>query len=114
MERKDKMFKREIIISSQFVGFHSWIDAPEEVAFLRNVHRHLFHIRVGYVVTHRDRQLEFFMEKDKLERELIWISKLNRSCEGYADHILNSNQLAEWAEVFEDGENGARVERVQK
>ena len=36
------LVRRWIRVRTTFEGFHCWPSAPNEVAFLRNVHRHLF------------------------------------------------------------------------
>ena len=109
----------EIIIKTSIVGFHNWKDAPKEVEFLRNRHRHMFNIKVGMPVTEHDRQLEFFIEGDKLQTSLIHLFNRNgwghiefggMSCEMIATQILKSRSYYSWVEVWEDDENGARVE----
>ena len=52
---------RHIYIQTQFTGYHRWDDAPDCVAFLRNTHRHVFHVKVTVPVQHNDRAIEFFM-----------------------------------------------------
>ncbi|MDE2439042.1 MAG: hypothetical protein KGN01_06685 [Patescibacteria group bacterium] len=37
---------RTIWIKTAFVGFHHWKEAPEEVAYQRATHRHLFKVHV--------------------------------------------------------------------
>jgi len=36
----------EIFVTFSFEGEHCYPDAPDEVSYLRNVHRHLFNVRV--------------------------------------------------------------------
>ena len=62
--------KTTIEIRAQFEGLHHWPDAPAEVAFLRNLHRHLFHVEVEIAVNHADRDKEFFMVKGRLDHAL--------------------------------------------
>lgn len=106
-------YETEIIITGQFEGFHMWPGAPDEVSFLRNKHRHIFTVSVGMPVTHNDRQREFFTEKKKLQPILDYYAEGKAghsfSCEMVAEGILNRMPYASWAEVFEDGENGACV-----
>jgi hypothetical protein len=49
-----------IKVKVQVPGFHCWANAPEEVEFLKNSHRHLFYIEVDVEVLHGDRDVEFF------------------------------------------------------
>ena len=107
-------YRREIIVSARFIGFHSWKDAPADVEYLRSLHRHLFHVRIGCAVEHGDRQLEFFQIQKLLQKNLDWIGKRDASCEEFAQAILEHIPQAHWAEVFEDNENGARVSKVEK
>ena len=101
-------------------GFHSWPDAPETVSFLRDRHRHLFHIRVEWAVQVLDRGIEFFMAQRRVEpafrgffdRGPDGFEFGSNSCEAIADFLLNKLDPPPFAvEVWEDGENGGRVER---
>mgnify|MGYP001392328477 CR=1 FL=1 len=106
---------KSIVVRSQFEGFHSWPDCPyEEVAFLRNVHRHIFHVEIKIAVTHNERELEFFMVKKELNTLLAQDfehKEFTLSCEAIAEIILD--KLREKyptlysVSVFEDNENGA-------
>jgi len=107
--------KTNIIIQSQFEGFHQWPEAPEEVAFLRALHRHIFCVRVGITVT-ESRQHEFFMVKRDLDEVLqLFKSPRQQSCEQMAEMIgvnmmaLPKGYVVAFVSVFEDGENGAEV-----
>lgn len=98
----------------QFEGFHRWPDAPSCVSYLRVTHRHVFHVRVEWVVSHGDREREFITAKrDALELVAQQADKEETqtwSCEHWAMFLLERlNATA--VEVSEDGENGARVER---
>lgn len=105
-----------IWITTQFEGFHSYLKAPKEVAFLRNKHRHIFHIKVYLEIFHNDRDIEFIMFKrfvDKLIKNHHCLN--NRSCEDIAD-ILSEDILYKYPnrglaiEVSEDLENGCLKE----
>ena len=54
-----RVAKRTVIATVQVVGYHKWADAPEEVRYLSNHHRHLFTVRAEFDVTHDDRDVEF-------------------------------------------------------
>ena len=64
-----------ISVSLDVEGFHRWQDAPDEVKFLRNYHRHLFKINVTMSID-EDRGVEFFTLVKEI-RSIIdeWISK---------------------------------------
>ena len=112
-----------VIVKLAVDGCHNFPKAAElfpEVAFLADRHRHMFHFTAACKVTHSDRDKEFIM----LKRDIIeHINKYyynaqtrtcefgSRSCEMLAEEVLNRFN-AEWVEVWEDMENGARVERV--
>lgn len=111
--------KRSIRVRAQFEGFHCWSDAPDEVAFLREEHRHIFHVDALIEVRHGDRELEFILVKRWLERESIDPLKLvlrqglqtEMSCEDIAELIAGDirkqyGNRAIKVEVSEDGENG--------
>lgn len=103
-----------IWIRFTFEGFHRWRNAPDEVAFLRDRHRHLFHVRVEWLVQHADRDREFFIEQRKAQQA---VNRLQQeadceewSCEQWAFRIMEETDA--WSvEVSEDGENGSLVQR---
>lgn len=106
-----------IIVVVRVPGFHRWPDALPAVSFLSAQHRHMFTIRVEFVVSHADRQREFFITQahttDVLNK--LWPRNDNgyefgaSSCEHIAAALLNELH-ATAVEVWEDDENGARVE----
>ena len=49
------------------VGFHRWPEAPDNVAYLRSMHRHLFNFNVAIQVLHPDRSLEFHTLSEELD-----------------------------------------------
>lgn len=105
--------KKYVWITTSFEGFHYWKDAPEEVAYLRNPHRHIFHIKLGKSVKESDREIEFITLKSDVNEYLTYQyadSLLSFSCEMVAENLLHKFD-ASFVEVSEDGENGARIER---
>lgn len=115
--------KKTLIVSLEVEGLHCWPDAPAEVSFLRHPHRHRFKFVIGIQVSRTDRQKEFFREQDSLrvlvatqlargiDRSLKGLLDFgSASCELLAEIIVEATG-ARWAEVWEDGENGARIER---
>ena len=104
-----------IHVVTRFEGFHRWKDAPEDVAFLRAFHRHVFNVRVYIAVTHDNRQVEFFQFRRKLDdyiKATLAGREFELSCEQIAKMILEAFPQATAVEVKEDDENGAIVERV--
>lgn len=105
--------KTEIYITTSFPAFHAWPKAPEQVAFLRNKHRHTFHVKMLFEVTHDDRQLEFFMVKEEVSnyiRDTYHSKDLGAtSCEMIGEQLLEHFTLACRVEVSEDLENGVVV-----
>lgn len=97
-------------VTTQFVGFHRWKDAPEEVKFLRDYHRHIFHVKLAVQVTHNNRQVEFFTLKKELDTflELYKDQYFEESCEMIAQTLLKRFG-ARIVNVSEDNENGATV-----
>lgn len=93
-------------------GYHRWPAAPDKVAFLRNEHRHLFHI-VGYKqVQHDDRDVEFIMLGQAMRDWFtahFFDGRLGvLSCEGLARQFMEQFDLTA-CHVSEDGENGAWI-----
>jgi hypothetical protein len=103
-------------ITIRFVvpGFHCWPDAPDRRSYLRERHRHLFHIEVTTPVEHRERQIEFHDLLDEA-RELFPPHDHNSaSCETMAHYLATSlhkrhGERPFTVSVFEDGEAGATV-----
>jgi len=96
--------KSYIWITTQKEGYHFWESAPEEVGFLRYPHRHIFGFRVYIQVEHNDREIEFFMFKNNVDKLInnIWetynldkYDKADRvSCEMISDNLNDLvNQL---------------------
>lgn len=122
------MLKRAITIRTQFEGIHCWPEAPEEVKFLRDLHRHIFQIRANVVVDHNDRDVEFIMLKHRVDEWLntkyeqggagnVW--HMGRmSCEQVAEEAIEvikqfvGDQRTITVFVSEDGENEAMVQYV--
>lgn len=117
------MIRRWITVSDRFEGFHRWPKAPDEVGFLRNSHRHLFHVRVTIEVKGDDRELEFFLVKKFLNEEPLETLRhrttfkmgSSLSCEMMAEFLAKAlavrygeNRTIQ-VEVSEDGENGGIV-----
>lgn len=109
--------KKTVIIDFDIVGFHYYPDAPDQVAFLENNHRHLFQIKVGYDVSFLNREKEIFIQADFVKEYLTETygspcNFKNMSCEMIADEILTfaKDDNAIWVEVLEDGKGGAKIE----
>jgi hypothetical protein len=100
----------KIFITTRFEGFHCWPDAPDEVAFLRSPHRHIFHVRCWRTVDHDDRDIEFIQWKRQIDFSIRTLAGENDtmkwSCETWA-RAIGGTVDADTVEVSEDGENGA-------
>ena len=100
-----------IIINTTFSAIHSWPDCPiKEVSFLRNPHRHVFHVRMKKEVFHNDRDVEFINFKNKvdefLKRAYHNIDIGSTSCEMLAKELAYGFDCF-YVRVMEDNENGA-------
>ena len=106
----------KIFCSFRRPGFHCWPDAPESHAYLRDLHRHIFHVEVALEVLHDDREVEFHWLLDQAEaRWDQWGLQLgHRSCEMLARELAEGLAMVRNRRVrvvvSEDGENGASVE----
>lgn len=103
-----------IFITTQKSLIHNYPNAPQSVAHLRNLHRHMFHFKVSIEVFNNDRDVEFLLFKTAVEEA---IDKMiphtsSSSCERMAD-LISADLIAKYPqrqitiEVSEDGENGA-------
>ncbi len=104
-----------VIIKTQFSAIHSWEKCPiKEVAFLRNKHRHVFHVTMKIKVNHNDRDIEFIQAKNRLNHWLRanWEQQDlgQMSCEMMAETLFTFFSDVKSVEVMEDNENGAIVE----
>lgn len=109
-------------VKTQFEGFHCWPEAPADVAFLRNLHRHLFTVVVTLSLpANSTRQFEFF----QVQGDLKILCSMVRNALGRV-HSMSCEQIARylgdptknsfgWLEfllsitVSEDEENSATV-----
>ncbi len=111
----------EVIATIKVPGRHRWDGAPPVVRYLANEHRHIFTFKVGVLVGHSDRDVEFHQLQDRVRRVLmIYPDGVggrdfgSNSCEMLA--LVVGRNLADggeyhvaFTEVWEDDENGARV-----
>lgn len=103
-------------IKTQWAGLHCYPGAPENVAFLRHPHRHVFVIQLWVEQRHEERDVEYLTCLNWLN---AWLQDppwpLAASCETMARCIVEA-VAGQWpnrslrVEVSEDGENGALVE----
>jgi hypothetical protein len=117
------MITKEVYCSLQVEGLHCWPGCPiEEVSYLRDPHRHLFHIKAYVSVTHGDRDVEFIVLKHWIQDYLkggYYDDALHlhdfgsRSCEMIAEELIHEFGLSR-CEVSEDGENGAVLQAKDK
>ncbi len=119
------MPKTFIVVRTQFEGMHYFADAPEPVKFLRQPHRHVFHVEVQIEVGHQDRELEFFIIQNSLNsylrttsypeiHELHTTKGSPLSCEHIANYVRQFLHHCVGDRIInvlvsEDGENGAWV-----
>jgi len=109
--QQNKVFQTQVFCTIQFEAIHNWPGCPfEEVAYLRDLHRHVFHIKAYKDVNHDDRDVEFIRLKHAIIHFLD-IKYPNRvlgsiSCEMLARQLISEFDLSK-CEVSEDNENGA-------
>lgn len=108
--------KKTVIIQFSVDGFHRYPNAPKEVEFLSNQHRHTFLIKCGFEVTDSNREKEIFICRDEIKNYInecygVPAQFNDMSCEMIAEDILdfglNDNMI--WCEVWEEKTGGASV-----
>lgn len=121
-----------LITKFNFEGTHYYENAPFDVAFLRNEHRHIFHIEVWIEQLHNDRELEYISVKRELMNHFTNNNQNYKSCEMIAEDIIDYidehfgfytpvliegkivskswNRRKSKVFVFEDNENGCCIE----
>lgn len=119
-------FKRSVIIKTQFEALHQWGNIPDThpSQYLKQPHRHVFHIEMNFVVNHSDRDIEFIDFKHKVDQFLSKqfdkdpASKIphmkSTSCENLCELLLFKfcDDGCYKIKVLEDGEMGAIVKVV--
>lgn len=110
--------KTTITIRLQVEGVHRWAKCPhEDVKFLRDFHRHIFHVECEKQVFHDDRDVEFILFKRELEKcysDEGPMSLNYQSCEMIARELAKYIQTkypnrALSISVAEDNENGCEL-----
>lgn len=109
------MIKR-VLSTFQVEGFHCWPDAKGDVGFLASTHRHKFVFTVEMPVTDNNRQVEFITfgraTQGLVESNFGRPARFGAmSCEHIASWLMQVIPECSAVEVWEDNENGARVER---
>lgn len=108
----------EVYCTLQVEGLHHWPGCDiKEVSYLKNKHRHVFHIKAYKKVGHDDRDVEFIKLKHEIlsyfydgyfNSEFRLFDFENMSCEMIAKELITRFNLLR-CQVSEDGENGAIV-----
>lgn len=111
-------YKTTVIATTTVEGFHRWPNHEGGAGFLADRHRHLFTIKMEAIVYHDDRDIEFIAfarsVKDTLHGKFGEPCEFGTmSCEAIAKCLIDifypKADLVS-VEVWEDLENGARVE----
>lgn len=107
--------KSFVILDFDIEGFHNYPNAPTQVSFLSNKHRHLFRIEIGICVTELNREKEIFIEQDIVKdiiRSRFGMPAIfgQMSCEHIAKFIID-NYDCSWCKVLEDGRGGALINK---
>lgn len=113
-----KKTRTQVIARLQVEGIHRWLQCPiPEVSYLKNYHRHMFHIEATTEVTQMDREVEFIELAHEIKTHLhnkyfsthhqcLFLEDL--SCEMIAQELVQIFNLTSCS-VSEDGEGGAIV-----
>ncbi len=111
--------KVTVEVKLHFEATHNWPLAEGAIEFLKYPHRHIFHVIGRKIVSHLEREVEFFQLANRIRSAWhtnfpydddlgMWILN-STSCETIALMLLKSADL-DFCAVYEDGENGAIVE----
>ena len=109
-----------IVVRTERVGYHRYPLAPSQVQYLNNLHRHKFYFEVVIEVYHNDRELEFLIVQEFINKSLDRIfqdSPDSSSCEMLGERLLKAikeqycidSDRNVKVSVFEDNENGAAI-----
>jgi hypothetical protein len=124
--REDAVSNARVIVCYRTPGFHRWSAAPHDVWFLSANHRHVFTFRVELGVSDDDREVEFFRAQQQLKHAALkcgtdavdvpGVQFGGKSCEMLGREVaqrlpsLMPGVRVVAVEVWEDDENGARIE----
>ena len=116
------MKKIYIKVKNQFDDLHCYPNAPEQVNYLRNLHRHTFMLTSTIQVFHEDRELEFYMVKDFIDTIIHSLKtiQISKSCENIASFVLTElknkygNNRYYKVTCSEDGWNEAIIEDIEE
>lgn len=110
-----KTINTTVFCTLQVEATHCWPGCPfDEVAYLRDPHRHIFYIKAHKKVNHDDRDVEFIMLKHSVaeffkpywdEQQKLYVFGA-MSCEMIARKLIDQFDLCQ-CEVSEDNENGS-------
>jgi hypothetical protein len=115
------MLPATIFVTFRENGFHHWADAPEHQAYMRNMHRHAFHIRVDTIVSSDHPDIdphELLRESQRRFMDLHLTAQDPRNFGSQSCVILAGRLSTVLADLFarpftvtvsEDGETGATV-----
>ena len=100
-----------LIINTQFAAIHNYPDCNiPEVTYLKDPHRHTFHLKLKFKVIGDNREIEFIALKEKIEHYIRegWVGQNlgEMSCEQIAETFA-IHWNAFYVRVMEDNENGA-------
>ena len=106
--------ERYVVCHLAIEGFHRWEGAPKKLDYLAQRHRHIFEIRVCFMVFNNDRQIEIISKQNEIKEYLL--KKYGNkdgvcefggmACEHIAEELMTEFS-ARSAEVLEDGYGGA-------
>lgn len=107
--------KTMIITKNKIEGFHFYSEAPKNVSFLKNNHRHIFYIECRFEVKNLNREIEIFTQQKSIESYIknqygIPAQFEGLSCEMIAVELLKEFNCS-YVKVLEDGEGGAVIQR---
>lgn len=113
-------------ITFRVEGIHSWPEAPTELRYLRDPHRHSFNFKISFP-QEKDRGIEFHQFKQYVEEVLrksygrtgphaVFIDFQDKSCEAIAQSLVRALLMSTRfylpyvvVQVSEDGEFGSSV-----
>mgnify|MGYP007029251346 FL=1 len=109
-----------VITKNYIEGLHCWKDAPNHLDYLRNKHRHIFHVHCYWEVKHNDREIEIIETQKEVDNyfKKYYSNKYNMcdfenmSCEDICNELLGcyKEKGLKQVLVLEDGQGGAECQ----
>lgn len=117
-----KPVAKYVYCQTRWQDLHQWKGAPDQVFYLRDLHRHEFQCKLWVEVSHDDRDVEFIMMKEWFDwcvvpklKGMPSTKSCEMMCELVAELAFQEFPLVSKCkvEISEDWENGSDITYIR-